>query len=252
MKNLALLVIVTLFFCSCKTTLPMGSTPSKQPMPFVKLSNGSTIDAKSVIAKNNNIKADNTTYKKKEVIAYSDGKHTYGSIKKGAFAVKIYEGDLNIYQSTSSHTSTTYHSNGPAPVNYQGSSYSSGSWTTSSHSHVSKYFQKEGTDKLTYLNYKSIKKVILPKDPGFKYLQTYKRHRLTGDLVMVGGFGMFCAGSAIVGSSIMSSTGKGEGAGFAVMLGGAGAIVTGYIMNGINQLNIKRAVAKHNGLVIKD
>ena len=243
MKNLTILLAFALFFGSCKVTIPMGNSPEMHPKPFLKFKNGKKIEPQHVTIKSKKIKTDSSSYKKKDISSYSDGRYIFGSVKKSSFAKEIYNGDINVFQTVTKSTSTSYM--GATAGNPSG-------WHTSSHTSIKYYLQKNGTEKLVFFNFKSAKKMILPKDPGFKYLNTYKSHRLIDDIVMLGGFGMFCAGSAIVGSSINSSTGHGQGAGFAVMLGGASAIITGAVMSGINHINLRRAIAKHNGLAVED
>jgi len=203
----------------------------------VKLKNGTRIDAQKVIAKNNKLRVDDSvTYRKKTVSTFSNGKFIYGCIKKKSFAKLIYLGDINVYQTVSQSTTT---------------SYGGGSNSTHTHTSVKDYIEKEGTGKLMFLDYKSVKKLIPRKDPGYQYLALYKKNRTIGNVVMAGGFAMFIGGAVIAGNSVNnSSSGKGEGAGFAVLLGGAGAMMTGFIMNGVNHLNLHRAIAKHNGIHI--
>jgi hypothetical protein len=242
MKNLLGILIIVSAVTSCKT-IPMGRTASNMPHPYVKLKNGPTIDAQKVTVTRSKVVTDSASYPRKNVSFYSDGKNTFGKIKKNSFAKLVYTGDINIFETI--RTSSSTHYEGRSSVNPSG-------WSSSSHTHVLDYLQKTGSDKLYYFDYRSVKKLIKPGDPGYPYLKTFKTHRMVGDLVMVGGLGMFVGGTAIVGNSINSTSGKGQGAGFAVMLGGVGAILTGYIMTGVNHINLRRSVAKHNGLAIID
>ncbi len=234
MKKLALLVSTILLFGSCsRMIVPMGALPEKKPKPFVKLKTGTRIEPKNLATKSRSIRADGKTYKKNDIAFYSDGRDTYGSIKRASFATQIYVGDINVYQTISTSTSVS----------------STGHMHT--HTHVKHYLQKEGTDKLTYFRYKSLTKLIPSTDLAFKYLKTFKRNQLIDNFGMLGGFGMFCGGTVVAGKATMSTSGKGLGAGFGIMLAGVGAICTGYVMNAINHLNLKRAVAAHNGLIVK-
>ena len=222
--------------------VPMGTIPDKHPAPFVTLENGTTVESKTVTAKGRKIKTDKTSYKADEVAAYSDGKSTYANIKGRAFAPRIYEGDFNVYQTTSSHTTNDFVGRSAA---------NPGGWHSSSHTHVRTYVQKAGTPDLRFLNYATLRSMISPKEPAFQYLKVYKAHRRIDNAIMAGGLVMFVAGAAILGSSVMSTTGKGETAGAVIMIAGPAAMLTGFFMKGFNLLNLKRAVAKHNGITVK-
>ena len=236
MKKLALFLSVVLFFGSCsRLIVPMGALPDKRPAPYVKLKAGTTIEPKTMAVKHGKIKADGKTYKTKDVAFYSNGEFTYGNIKKHSFAKQIYVGDINVYQTISTHTTMDPHT---------------GVMHTSTS--VNNYIQKEGSDKLSYFRYKSVAKLIPSTDQGFKYLQTYKTHRMIDDIVMAGGFGMFCGGAVVAGNGIMSTSGRGTGTGVGMIFTGMGVILTGAIMNQFNHLNLKRSVAAHNGLIVKD
>jgi hypothetical protein len=242
MKNLYLLVFSVIFFSSCsRMVVPMGKVPDAHPKPFVTLKSGTTVEPNTVKAKGGKIKTDVANYKANDVAAYSDGKQTFASVRGKSFAPKIFEGDLNIYQTSSTHTSTEFVGRSP--------SHPSG-WHSSSHTHVHTYFQKAGTTELKYFSYRTLSTVITPNEPAFKYLQVYKAHRRTDNLIMAGGFALFIAGAAVLGSSVMSPTGKGEAAGGAMIVAGPAAMLTGFFMKGFNMLNLRRAVAKHNDLPV--
>lgn len=138
--------------------VPMGKDPEKHPKPFVTLTDGTTIQSKKVTEKKGKIKTDDATYKNKEVQSYCDGKSTYVAIGKGFLVPRIYEGDYNIYEISSSELSTEYVGVSPA---------SPSGWSTGSHSHTWTYVQKAGTDSFKYFNYKNLKSMIPPSDPGF-------------------------------------------------------------------------------------
>ena len=222
--------------------VPMGTNPEKHPKPFVKLENGTTVGAKTVKTRGNKIKTDSATYKSDEVVSYSDGKNIFALGKRGIFAPKIYEGKINVYETSKSESHTEFRGRTAADPT---------GWHTSQHTHTITFVEKAGTGDLRYMNYKTLKDMIPPSDPAFEYLKLYKRHKTVDKSIMAGGLVLFVAGAAILGKSVLSTTGKGETLGGVVLLSAPVAILTGFIMHSFNLLNQKRAVAKYNGMKVK-
>jgi hypothetical protein len=220
----------------------MGSAPDIKPKPFVALKGGTTLEPKSVITKARKIETESASYKKKAITGYSDGMNTFACTDNGSCAPQIFAGKINVYQTISTHTSTEYVGQNPRDPS---------GWHTSTHTHVNMYVEKEGTTDLRRLSYKTLRDMIPSREPAFHYLTLYKKHHLVNNSIMAGGLVLFVAGAAVLGNSVMSSSGKGEGAGGAMLLASPVALITGAIMHSFNRLNLYRAVAKHNGLKVK-
>ncbi len=183
MKNICLFLLLVSTFCACKS-IPMGNKPLPNPRPFVKLTDGTKIEATTVDEHLTRIQADGVGYKKSDVRSFSDGAKTYMLTPSDKVAERIFEGKLNIYKYSFLYTTTSYSSTG-------GSS-------THTHKHVEQYFEKEGTDTFRRLNYKNLAMVIKPKLPSFQYLAASKRSSRIGTYKFIGIIGSVVGGIALI------------------------------------------------------
>ena len=100
MRNSFLLFIFALCSCSCKVVL-MGALPAPNPKPYVQLKEGNVYISDSVTRKGGKIITADSSFNSKEVHFYCNGKQTYSNVGYGLFAVKIFEGNWNVYRYSS-------------------------------------------------------------------------------------------------------------------------------------------------------
>ena len=226
MKHLFLFLIILVLFSACKTPFNLGHYPlGKTPVatkPFVQLQNKDKIDAHSVKEKADSIIADLHSYAKKDVAFYSTGLHTFGNLGT-KFATKMLEGDLNFYSTT-----TPFHSK-------SGLRY-----------YTEYYIQKEGSNTISIFNYHSVKKIMLPGDDGYEYLQLFRKNRLWWNLGFYGSIAAELTGVGI-GASASNS---GKATGNTLIAAGICGMITSAIEVELNRRrNVQKAVARHNHMI---
>jgi len=234
MKNIYLLICFWACFASCTTTkIQMGKVPEKKA-PFLMLKSGKKVEGAEITVRNLKIELNNTKYNKKEIAFYSDGDNTFANIGKRTFSILSTSGDINVYTHTTRSTSSDFVGTSPA---------SPSGWHTSSHTSVSYYLQKGEFGKLEPMNYTSASKFIPHNEPAYRYLSHFHDNRAKNRIVGWCGLGAFVGGVGLI-----AGGGNGAPAGGALLLGGITSLVTVAILNQFNHLNIKRAIAKHNGM----
>lgn len=237
MKNILLTIISSLCLFSC--AMPkMGHPVSHKGVTYVKTEDGKVLHPESVKVKTKKIVADDEKIPMSDVQAYCDGKDSFLRVGKG-FAVKSMSGDINIYTSTSTYTTTTY----SAPSGGMG-----GGFKTSSHSHTSVYLQAPTSPALLLMNYKNVKSILDPKEPAYDYVHAYERTRRSYRIWGYSSLGLMAGGlaTAISVKSTSSASGIGITGFFAGTLSGFSYLITKGLTK---QLNLMRAISKHNGMM---
>ncbi len=215
----------------------MGNKPLPNPRPFVKLTDGTKIEATSVEEHLKRIQADGTGYKKSEVKSYSDGVNTYMITPKKAVAERVFEGKLNVYRYSFMYTTTSYSPNG--------------SPRTSTHQHIEEYFEKSGTDSFSKVSYKNLAMVIKPQMPSYKYMVASKHNKRLGTYKKLAMIGAVIGGVALLSNSVDNAKVNG-----AMALAGATLLFPGtfylFISGTINKAkskrNLQEAIGNYNGV----
>ena len=240
MKNLLILILSTLLMASCRINIPMGTKITTHPAPYIKTKDNKTVDVTEMKEKNKKIKADGKDYKKADIIEYSNGQGTFKHIEKTAFAVKHWEGDINVYTLSSEVSST----------NFEGVNSSSPTgWKTTSHHVTNIYLQKGDAKELLPLSYKNVVRLIPKNDPGYKYIIKYNDTKKKAKLIKFIGLGIMLAGIAVMAADVSSGVTTLGGVG---MLGGLGVFLGGGIKRATNNMNLQKAIGKHNGVYDDD
>lgn len=224
---------------SCNVPKRLGNTPPNVTKAYVKTKT-STLDAEKVTEKNKKIVADNSTFSKKIVIEYSDGKALYRNYKSKSFWPLEYTGKINVYSKEITTTSTTLHGTMASPSNPYGMS-------SSTHHRVVRLVQNGDGGELQSLEYKNLRNIIPPTAPAFKYLATYKRKNIVNRGLLISAATVFVSGFVLA-SNIpepekgfrMAAMGMGAAAAFGF---------TAMIRLGLNNFNLLRAVAKYNDVL---
>ena len=234
-RHLSLAMVI--FVSSCKSSLTvckyMGHEPVSNPAPFVQLRDKERSKVETVREDKDSLLADQTAYPKKDIAFYCDGKNTFANIYGSSraaykFAPLTSEGDLNIYTATWKHEGT----------------YKGGHRTY----YISKDFiQKSGSSQVALFNYHSVKRILLPGEEGYEYLERYKRNRLWWSIGFYGGMAAEFTGVGI-GSNPRSSSAM--AASDALIFTGVCSVLTSAVFLVLNKAkNVQMAVAKHNHII---
>jgi hypothetical protein len=218
----------------------MGKEPQKPSQPYVKLNNGTTVNTGKLNIKTTKLKTDNETYRLSDVSEFSDGTTIYVMIK-GGYVPKIYEGDFNVYEKTTTHTSTEMVSYGPGVSRMR----------TSNMSSTRTFVQKEGTSEFHKLNYPSLKAMIPKKDPGYEYLKVYKANKAKSIGLFAAGLGGVVAATVLYTKREVTPEEPGSRMGTILWVASPVLLFPGYRSLAINRANLHRAIAKHNGMKVK-
>ncbi len=150
-------------------------------------------------------------------------------------------GDFNVYEKTTTHTSTEMVNNGAGGSRMR----------TSTMSSTRTFVQKEGTSEFHKLNYPSLKAMIPKKDPGYEYLKVYKANKGKGIGVFAAGVGGIVAATVLYIKRDVTPTEPSSRMGTILWVASPVLLFPGYRMLAINRVNLHRAIAKHNGMKVK-
>jgi hypothetical protein len=216
-----------------------GKMPVR-PTPFVQTETGTRISANKVEKTKKEIIADGQAYKLNDVSFYSDGKATYARVNGSAFAPRIAEGKLNLYQ-----------------WEFQSTSYDPGfggiksSYKTSTRRRW--YLQDSGSNKVVFYDYSSLKSMIPAKSPAADLLRSYKMARRKSNLTLIGGFGLFIAGAYMAGDAILKDKSDAKvNLGLYTMVASAGVITYAITIRGRRASTLVKAFNTHNGVIMPD
>lgn len=232
MKNIILVVLVFISFCSCSITSRMGTRVAHSGKPYVQ-TNDSTITAVTVKEKGNKLIVDGEAIPLYTVRAYCNGRDSF--LRCGnSFARKIQNGNIDIY-AKAYVSNTSYY-------------YGGGSSGNSSHIHTSFYVKPASSAQLLLMSYKNVSGVIKKDEPAYKYILQYDQKRRINKILFYSSLASIVGGIVLVNVS-----GNPEGGlatvGSVVALSGFTGSVVCMFRRGTKEKSLARAIALHNGML---
>jgi hypothetical protein len=229
-----LLSVIAIMIWGCDADrVVMGSMPDKHK-PYIQLKNGRTIEGKEVSGGTFKIAVNETKFRKSDVSFYGDGYEKFANVGGLRFATLSDVGDLNVYKR--------------AAIRLQPLDLIGAGWMNHTRSKIEYFFQKGETGHVQPLTDRNLKSYILPSEPANYYLERFRVNRVKdvslvglGYLASAGGVVMLLAGP----SNDISVTRS-----IFLCYSGLSAILVGEITAKLNKINLRRAIAKHNGVYV--
>ncbi len=184
MRPLNYLLILTLFFASCK--LPQyGETNHTAPDPYVELKDGTTKQAETVEIKHGvfgtSIIADGNKYKPKEVAFFSTGNAKFACIgRKPLICPEVVQGKINLYRQLYEEVDMK---------------------TGMSHTRAIYFMQAADSKEVSGISYSKLNKIIPSDAPAHSYLERYNKTRKFTATASWACVGAIVGGAVVIGSS---------------------------------------------------
>ncbi len=216
----------------------MGKPVSKPLKPYITTIDKGKVEANEVKVVDTSIIADNQSYSKKKIIAYSDGTTEYASISEPVtdFARKVYSGRIDVYQYVLHITIIT-------PTNEPGGAHRIDNLKSNI-----MYMCTPASPAVMLINYKDLKQIIPADHPANEWLAKYKQAEKTQHKFRRSYAGVIAVG--LLGLAINSQKNDPTINAISGSLTGLGCI--GWVAVGINQeknkFNLQRAIAVYNGV----
>ncbi|MBC7554970.1 MAG: hypothetical protein H7257_13450 [Taibaiella sp.] len=198
---------------------------------FIRSESKNVTDIKNFQRKGKKIVADHVPYKLSDIVAFSNGGNEYMKVKKSQFAVKYMAGDINVFIKTKIGPSASYSGSSSAPVTWSPSTYKL-------------FLQKAPSDKLLRYGYKSVKFLIPPKDPAYKYVMAYDKRKRNSLLLRLAGAGVMAGNIYLIALDKNDALNNVGGWG---LVAGIGTVGWGWTLKFSNDNNLRKAVGAHNG-----